>query len=285
MSFRTTPNRSHASRHDGTVAFVNAVSDAEALRLAGRWEEALEVLDAELARDLRPEARAATLLAVARTLNDRSTFGATPDEARSEAVLGELEDLARERDDDELLAAAHDLRGRALHARFLADRSAGEPEGELELFERARELRRPDDARGIAESLFHIGLVHQVVRGDGARSERYFEESYLLARDARDDVLRSYAIRHLGWTRQERGDVEGARAAFEESLRLRERAGFLPGVGAAALALAEFESEHGRLERAGELLMQAREVFESVGMQRFLGFADEVERSLDASAS
>ena len=134
--------------------------------------------------------------------------------------------------------------------------------------------------RGRAESLFHVGLVHQVVRGDGARSEPFFEESYRLAGEAGDGVLESYAVRHLGWTRQERGDLEGAREAFEESLRLRERAGFLPGVGAAALALAEFESEQGRPERARELLAQAREVFEQVGMERFLGFADEVERQL-----
>lgn len=259
---------------------MDAVSDAEALRLAGRWEEALERLDAELARDLDPQACAATLLALARTLNDRSTFGASPDQARAEAVLVQLEELAREPDDDELLAAALDLRGRALHARFLADRSAGAPEEELALFERGLELREPDDARGVAESLFHVGLVHQVVREDGPTSEPFFEESYRLAGEAGDDVLRSYAIRHLGWTRQERGDVEGARAAFEESLDLRERARFLPGVGAAALALAEFELEQGRPERARELLAQARDVFERVGMERFLGFADEVERGL-----
>jgi tetratricopeptide (TPR) repeat protein len=259
---------------------VTLVEDAEALRLEGRWDEALALLERELDRDLGADARGPILVELARTLNDRSTFGGAPDEARTEAVLGRLEDLARAEEDDELLAASLDLRGRALHARFLADRGAGEPEGELELFERALELRAPDDARGLAESHFHVGLVHQVVRDDGPRSEPFFEESYRLAGEAGDDVMRSYAVRHLGWTRQERGDVEGARASFEESLRLRERAGFLPGVGAAALALAELEAEQGRPERARELLAQAREIFERVGMERFLGFADEIDRSL-----
>jgi tetratricopeptide (TPR) repeat protein len=259
---------------------VSAVEDAEALRLAGRWDEALAVLEEERARDLGPEARGRVLVELARALNDRSTFGGAPDEPRAEAVLSELEELAGAAKDDALLAAALDLRGRALHARFLADRAAGEPEGELDLFERALELRASDDARGVAESNFHVGLVHQVVRDDGPTSEPFFETSYRLAGEAGDDVLRSYAIRHLGWTRQERGDLEGARAAFEESLDLRERAGFLPGVGAAALALADFEAEQGRPERARELLAQAREVFERVGMERFFGFADEIERSL-----
>jgi tetratricopeptide (TPR) repeat protein len=260
---------------------VTPVDDAEALRLEGRWDEALALLETELARDTGVDARGPILVELARTLNDRSTFGGARDEARTEAVLSQLETLAREGEDDALLAASLDLRGRALHARFLADRSAGEPEGELELFERALELRPPDDARGLAASHFHVGLVHQVVRDDGERSEPFFEESYRLAAASGDEVMRSYAVRHLGWTRQERGDVEGARASFEESLRLRERAGFLPGVGAAALALAEFEAEQGRPKRARELLSQAREVFERVGMERFLGFVDEVERGLD----
>jgi tetratricopeptide (TPR) repeat protein len=257
---------------------VTLLEDAEALRLAGRWDEAVELLEGELARS--PDSRGSVLVELARTLNDRSTFGGAPDEARTEAVLGELEELARSEEDDSLLAAAFDLRGRALHARFLADRDGGEPEGELELFERALALRRADDLRGRAESLFHVGLVHQVVRGDGERSEPFFEESYRLAGEAGDPVLESYAVRHLGWTRQERGDVDGARAAFEESLRLRERDGFVPGVGAAALALAGFESEQGRPDRARVLLAQAREVFERVGMDRFFAFADEVERGL-----
>lgn len=263
---------------------MTPIDDAEALRLAGRWDEALELLDREFARRPGADARGSLLVELARTLNDRSTFGGAPDEARAEAVLAELDEIARSEEDDTLLATALDLRGRALHARFLADRSAGEPDGELELFERGLALRRADDARGRAESLFHVGLVHQVVRGDGARSEPYFEESYRLAGEAGDDVLESYAVRHLGWTRQERGDVEGARKAFEASLRLRERAGFLPGVGAAALALAEFESEQGRPERARELLTHARQVFEQLGMARFLGFADEVDRGLTAPA-
>jgi tetratricopeptide (TPR) repeat protein len=264
---------------------VTPVDDAKALRLEGRWDEALALLEGKLGRDTGVDARGAVLVELARTLNDRSTFGGAPDDARTEAVLSQLEDLAREEEDDALLAASLDLRGRALHARFLADRGAGEPEGELELFERALELRAPDDVRGLAESHFHVGLVHQVVREDGERSEPSFEESYRLATEAGDDVMRSYAVRHLGWTRLERSDVEGARAAFEESLRLRERAGFLPGVGAAALALAEFEADQGRPERARELLARAREVFERVGMERFLGFADEVERGLPARAS
>jgi tetratricopeptide (TPR) repeat protein len=268
------------------TTFDATLSEAEARRLEARWDEALDLLDGALAtaRGLGALEHGRVLIATVRTLVDCSTFGDRPDEARAESVLAELEQLADASGDDSLLAAALDLRGRILHSRFLADRSAGEPEGELALFERGLELRDPADTRGIAESLFHVGLVHQVVREDGPGSQPYFEKSYRLAQEAGDDVLTSYAVRHLGWTRQEAGDVEGARAAFEESLRLRERAGFVAGTGAAALALAEFEGEQLRLERAEELLARAREIFERVGMERFLGIADEIERSFRAPA-
>jgi tetratricopeptide (TPR) repeat protein len=268
------------------TTFDETLSEAESRRLEGRWDDALFLLDGalETARALGPHEHGRALVALARTLVDRATFGGKPDDARADAVFAELESLAETSGETSLLAAALDLRGRILHAQFLADRSAGEPEGELALFERGLELRDPADTRGIAESLFHIGLVHQVIRGDGPRSRSFFEESDRLAREAGDEVLTSYAVRHLGWTRQEEGDHEGARDAFEESLRLRERAGFVPGVGAAALALAQFEGEQGRIERARELLAQARDIFDRLGMDTFAGFADEVERELSAHA-
>ena len=46
---------------------------------------------------------------------------------------------------------------------------------------------------------------------------------------AADPVLMSYAIRHVAFCRLHAGDRAGARDGLEESLRLREQAGFLPG--------------------------------------------------------
>jgi hypothetical protein len=105
-----------------TVGLVTPVDDAEALRLEGRWDEALALLEGELARDTGVDARGPILVELARTLNDRSTFGGAPDEARTEVVLIQLETLAREEEDDALLAASLDLRGRALHARYEVER-------------------------------------------------------------------------------------------------------------------------------------------------------------------
>jgi hypothetical protein len=89
-------------------------------------------------------------------------------------------------------------------------------------------------------------------------------------------------VRHLAWCRQERGDLDGARAGFEESLGLRREAGFVPGVGAALLALGQFEAEAGRPDAARRDLEEARSVLEPLGSRRFLGFVDAALAELDA---
>ena len=116
------------------------------LRGAGRWTEALELVDDPLAR--------------ADLLNEQALFAGDAD-ARAAA--------GRELDRAEARLALE--RGRVLHARFLAERE--EDPRELELFERALELLRvADDRAGEGEALFWVGLVHQVVRGDSAAPSR-----------------------------------------------------------------------------------------------------------------
>ena len=104
-------------------------------------------------------------------------------------------------------------RGLKLHSAFLRDRSRGEPPDELPLFEQALSIRRElGDEAGIAESLFHIGLVHQVVRGDSRTSLPFFDESYHRALALGDELLMSYAFRHSGFARQEAGEREAGGA-------------------------------------------------------------------------
>jgi tetratricopeptide (TPR) repeat protein len=122
---------------------------------------------------------------------------------------------------------------------FLANPDAGETPEEMSLFERALEIREGlGDRRGAAESFFQIGLVHQIARQDEEAARRCFRRSYELADEVGDGVLMSYAIRHLGYLEQAAGNLDGAEAAFRESLQLREAAGWEPGVAPAQLALA-----------------------------------------------
>ena len=214
------------------------------LRGLGRWAEALELVDDPLLR--------------ADLLNEQALFAGDA-EARASAE--------RELDRAEALVALG--RGRALHARFLADRE--EDPLELELFEHALELfRAAGDRAGEGEALFWVGLVHQVVRGDSVTAESFFSDSYELARERDDVKLMSYDARHLGFVDYDAGRLDEAERRFRESVELRERDGFVPGVAAGLLTLAQVAFERGRVDEAREQLGRARELAEQTGSHAFL---------------
>jgi tetratricopeptide (TPR) repeat protein len=214
------------------------------LRGEGRWDEALALVDDPLAR--------------ADLLNEQALFQGNA-EARAQAE--------RELDRAEALLLLG--RGRVLHARFLATRE--EDLEELALFERALELARTrGDELLEAEARFWVGLVHQVVRGDHAASREQFLAAWAIAKEEGDTKLQSYAVRHLGFVYDADGDGERAWEAFEESVALRRRDGFLPGVAAGLLTLAEVAVERGEPERARPLLEEARELAERTGAEPFL---------------
>lgn len=180
--------------------------------------------------------------------------------------------------DRELDAAEADLalaRGRVLHARFLQERH--EDPRELPLFEQAAELyRRLGDERGEADALFWIGCYHQVVRGTHEAALEFLERSYRLATAAGDDLTTSYAVRHLGFADLAAGDFAAARRRFEESVRLRRKIGFQPGVAAGLLALAELAAETGDRDEELRLLDEAEAIARDSGAHGTLRW---IERS------
>jgi tetratricopeptide (TPR) repeat protein len=214
------------------------------LRGLGRWDEALALTEDPLAR--------------ADILNEQALFTGS----------AEARDAARH----ELLRAEARLvqeQGRILHATFLATRDEEDPR-ELELFERSLELaREAGDELLEGWAHFWIGIVHQVVREDDQESLSHFERAYETAKAQTDNLLRSYAVRHLGfaWYAQERRE-DGLRA-LEESVDLRRAAGFLPGVAAGLLTLAEIALEEGRAEDARGLLTEAKDAAVRSGATAF----------------
>ena len=220
------------------------MSDLRRVRGEGRWEEAIALVDDPLAR--------------ADLLNEQALFTGSA-EARTAA--------ARELERAEALLLLE--RGRILHARFLAER-VEDPE-ELRLFELGLERARASaDTRLVAEALFWCGLFHQVVRSDDAAAVPLLEEAYRLAREGGDRKLMSYAVRHLGFAHDAAGRHDEAWQALTESVELRRSEGFLPGVAAGLLALAEVAAEQGRVGEARGLLTEARELAERVGATPFL---------------
>jgi tetratricopeptide (TPR) repeat protein len=201
----------------------------------------------------------------ARLLYEQAVFG-------GDAGALDLADQHLDRVEADLALA----RGRVLHARFLAERQ--EDPHELALFERSTELfRRLEDARGEAEALFWVGTFHQVVRGDGATAHPLFEKSYRLAESVDDKLTLSYAARHLGFGHQAEGRFDEARAYFEESVRLREQIGFIPGVAAGKLALAGLAKQSGNHTAARAFLAEARRLAEDSGAKGITGWINQTE--------
>jgi tetratricopeptide (TPR) repeat protein len=201
----------------------------------------------------------------ARLLYEQAVFG-------GDAAAPDLADQQLDAVEAELALA----RGRVLHARFLASRQ--EDPRELTLFERSAELfHQAGDARGEGEALFWMGTVHQVVRGDGGTALPLFEKSYRLAESVDDKLTLSYAVRHLGFGHQAEGRFGEARECFEESVRLREQIGFLPGVAAGKLALAELAEQSGDHAAAKELVAEARRLAEGSNAKGIIEWIDQTE--------
>jgi tetratricopeptide (TPR) repeat protein len=227
------------------------VASGRELRGQGRWEDALALTDDPLAR--------------ADILNEQALFTGS----------AEARDAARR----ELLRAEARLvqeQGRILHAEFLAERGDEDPR-ELELFERSLELaREAGDQLLEGWARFWVGIVHQVVREDDEASLPHFEFAYETGRSRDDNLLQSYAIRHLGFAWHAEGRREEGVRALEESVELRRTEGFLPGVAAGLLTLGELALEEGRPDEARELLGEAKEAAERSGSTAF-------DRRIDAA--
>jgi tetratricopeptide (TPR) repeat protein len=198
------------------------------------------------------EAGATRWVDEAKGLYEQAVFGGDPDavSAATRLLDGVEADLAL-------------ARGRILHATFLQERA--ENPVELELFERAAQLYSArGNGRAEGEALFWVGTFHQVVRGDHAPALPALHRALTLATEAGDKLTLSYVVRHLAFADADAGQYVLARERFEQSILLRREIGFLPGVAAGLLALAEFTlSSGGSREEALQLLDEAESLAES----------------------
>jgi hypothetical protein len=210
-------------------------------------------------------------LAQAVVLYEQSVFGG--DKSAVAMALTELDHVEAD------LALA---RGRILHARFLDDRRPDA--NEIALFERAALLyRQLGDVRGEAEAQFWVGAFHQVVHGDTATALPSLTRSYTLATEAGDRLTQSYAARHLGFASLAAGDTGLARERFEESVLLRREIGFLPGVAAGLVALADLATDEGRRDDALAMIDEATAIATASSAHGIRHWIDEARARLHSN--
>ena len=209
----------------------------------------------------------------------------TGDYEAAERTFQELLTRARADGDRALEAAVLDRQAMLMHFRALDDDlGKADSEGEEALFQQALEIRRDlGDPAGTAESLFGVGLVHQVLRQDWDAAMPYYWEALDLADRHGDLLLRSEVHRHLGFY-YAMSDLQSDKALehLRVSHELRAELGdprWIPG-GTIALGIAELADglrEQG-LAHVRESIAQAREAGLSTHrlawMQEFLAKAE-----------
>jgi|SRR5262245_17802899 len=230
-----------------SVELNPVLAAAAALRLAGQWEVALALLAAT--ESISSTDRLALAMAAAETEVDASFWrediqprgaldqaaamhdAATADAGFDKTVLAEtawqLDYLRMRRSYNA-----------ALHAR---DSSAGP-----KLDDWAERLRgTAPDSRWAGWAAFFGGVIaDNLLEAPAAAHERY-TLARAAAESSGDELLESYALRHLGDHAHTAGALDEARAAWERSTNLRERLGFVPGTVAQRLTLAELRLAEG----------------------------------------
>lgn len=172
-------------------------------------------------------------------------------------------------------------RGRAYHARFIADHVVRE--NELAVFERALELcLEMADRRGAAEAEFWIGTFYQTARSDEDAALPHLHRAAELAKQVNDPLILSAVERHLAFHAAIVGNMEIAEAHMATSVNMRRGIGFMAGVASNLVAWAELVAEAGQPDRASDLLDEATSVAASAGAKGILPVIDDMRHRIRA---
>jgi tetratricopeptide (TPR) repeat protein len=192
-----------------------------------------------------------------------SSFGqASFDEAQ--ALLESARHQAVADDDRASEATALTKLAMLLHCRALAaDRDTSNADAEEALFQKALAIQRETgDLAGAAESLFGIGLVHQVLLQNWDAAMPYYREALPLANQYADAYVRSECYRHLGFYYfAEEHDPDTALKHLHTSQQLREEWGDPRSIATGTLAIGQIELLAGRHAEAAGHLRTAVEQF------------------------
>jgi tetratricopeptide (TPR) repeat protein len=227
---------------EDSATISDLCSRADALHRAGRLDDALALLGSVgrpvlvASGALAGESVRSALLR-ARILTDR-IFHANRGYDEAVATLEATVALADQLGEGRSAATALDLLGMADYYRVL---QAGSTDygASLGRFRAAMARREAlGDTRGVAESLFHVGLVHERLAQYDQALDNY-RRAYALAKEHDYRLELSYAARHLAGGALETGDLDAALALFAESLALRQELGYTLLLPLAHIALGE----------------------------------------------
>jgi hypothetical protein len=203
--------------------------------------------------------RARELLAAGTEATTEAAFRNGDYDSAKKILEGALEQARMDGDRSTEAAALHQL-GMLMHFHTLdRDLEGAAPEAEESLFRSALAIRREiGDMAGMAESLFGIGIVQQVLRHDWTAAMPYFGDAMALA-DAHGNALtRSECHRHVGFYYvAETTEAEEGLRHLRTSLDLRHEWGDVRWVPSGTFAVAMAELVLGRRTNGIAQLRQA----------------------------
>ena len=209
----------------------------------------------------------------------------TGDYPLARQILEAAREHARQEGDRAAEAAALTRLGMLVHFAALGDDLArADWATEERLFQEALAIQREvGDPAGAAESLFGLGLVHQVLRGDWATAMPLYREALILAEQHADEIVRSEVHRHLGFYYvYVAGDTDTGLRHLRMSQVLRERYGDPRRVATGTLALGEAELAAGNRPEALRLLHEAVHQAHAVGLSaQRVGWAEQALRDAE----
>jgi hypothetical protein len=235
---------------------------ARALMLAGRWAQARDLLDRTAPAD--DDERAVLAVAAAEVCVDQDFWCKTDNgssslsRASAAAVAGpaafDVGFIRLKRDYAVELSGVVSAEGGPSWGP-----SGRDPAVLDDLATRAAALReRAPDAARRAGAAFYAGLIADNLRGEAAGGQAAYSDALRLGEEAGDELIMSYALRHLGYLASQAGDATAGREMLQRSMELRQRAGCLPLVLAQQLALAELAHDGGDTAWAGVVAGQVR---------------------------
>jgi tetratricopeptide (TPR) repeat protein len=209
----------------------------------------------------------------------------TGDYPLARQILEAAREQARQDGDRAGEAAALTRLGMVAHFEALGgDLARADPAAEERLFQQALAIQREiGDQAGAAESLFGLGLVHQVLRGDWAAAMPLYREALILAEQHADEIVRSEVHRHLGFYYvYVGGDADTGLRHLRMSQVLRERYGDPRRVATGTLALGEAELATGNRLEALRLLREAVHQAHTAGLSaQRVGWAEQALRDAE----
>ena len=192
-------------------------------------------------------------------------------------ILSEVEDSAAELGDRKLVADALHLR--AWGTRFREMAANRTYEDVLPMAERSLTLREEiGDEKGIAESLFLLGLCHEYGRvathdeaHEGiAEAEALYRRAHAIAERIGDRQLLSDISRDLGWLCRRKGQMDEAFDRLQRSLSLRKEIGLKLLVGPAYHTMGVMHLERDEPDQALAYARASLRLAEEIGFRRGL---------------